>query len=128
MKSPSNSNHFYSRSRVLLGLLVVLLIGCVLLASFGAISKTFAARAGSPQAGHGYFLSGSLPKTVSSNLVALRLDRARKSLSGHVIPAAASSETLVQSGRLAVEIGSHLGHRAAMYLMLLLRLLIPTSL
>src|SRR5205814_10484535 len=50
MKSFSNSNRFHSKSRVLLGLLAVLLIGCVLLAGFGAISKTFAARAGSPHA------------------------------------------------------------------------------
>src|SRR5262245_48218187 len=49
MKSPSNPNRFHSKSRVLLGLLAVLLIGCVSLAGFGTISKTFAARVGSPQ-------------------------------------------------------------------------------
>src|SRR4051794_3647928 len=50
MKSTSNSNRFYSKSRLLLGFLVVLLSGCVLLAGLGAISKAFAARIGSPQA------------------------------------------------------------------------------
>jgi hypothetical protein len=50
MKSTSSSNRFYSNSRLLLGFLVVLLTGCVLLAGFGAISKTFAARIASPQA------------------------------------------------------------------------------
>ena len=76
MKSPSNSNHFYSTSRVLLGLLVVLLIGCVLLASFGAISKTFAARAGSPQAVLSTSSAVSSKNGVSFNPgSALRLDR-----------------------------------------------------
>src|SRR5256714_10278857 len=50
MKSTFNSNRFYSNSRLLLGFLVVLLSGCVLLAGFGAISKTFAARISSPRA------------------------------------------------------------------------------
>ena len=50
MKSTSNSNRFYSKSRLLLGFLIVLLSGFVLLAGFGAISKTFAARIASPQA------------------------------------------------------------------------------
>jgi photosystem II stability/assembly factor-like uncharacterized protein len=49
MKSTSNSNRFYSKSRLLLGFLIVLLSGFVLLAGFGAISKTFAARIASPQ-------------------------------------------------------------------------------
>src|SRR5207248_5852794 len=50
MKTPSNSNRFYSNSRLLIGFLVVLLSGCVLLAGFGAISKTFAVRISSPRA------------------------------------------------------------------------------
>ena len=50
MKSTSNSNRFYSNSRLLIGFLVVLLSGCVLLAGFGAISKTFAVRISSPRA------------------------------------------------------------------------------
>ena len=50
MKSSSNSNRFYSNSRLLVGFLVLLLSGCVLLAGFGAISKTFAARSSSPRA------------------------------------------------------------------------------
>lgn len=51
MKSASKSNRFYSKSRLLLGLLVVLLSGYILLAGFGAISKAFAARTASPQTG-----------------------------------------------------------------------------
>src|SRR5438046_1543960 len=50
MISTSNSNRFYSNSRLLIGFLVVLLSGCVLLAGFGAISKTFAVRISSPRA------------------------------------------------------------------------------
>lgn len=50
MKSPSTPNCFNSNSRLLLGFLGVLLSGCVLLAGFGVISKTFAARIGSPHA------------------------------------------------------------------------------
>ena len=53
MKNSSNSNYFYSKTRLLLGFLGVLLSGCVLLAGVGALSKTFAARIGSPQAGTG---------------------------------------------------------------------------
>ena len=50
MKSASSSNRFNSNSRLLLGFLGVLLSGCVLLVGLGAISKTFAARIGSPHA------------------------------------------------------------------------------
>src|SRR3989440_170145 len=50
MKSTSNSNRFNSNSRLLLAFLGVLLSTCVLLAGLGTISKTFAARIGSPQA------------------------------------------------------------------------------
>ena len=49
MKKASNSQRIYSNSRLLLGFIVVLLSGCVLLVGLGAISKTFAARIGSPQ-------------------------------------------------------------------------------
>ena len=49
MKSTSNSNRFNSNSRLLLGFLGLLLSGCVVLAGLGAMSKTFAARIGSPQ-------------------------------------------------------------------------------
>src|SRR5215471_9300380 len=49
MKSASNFNHFYSTSRLLLGSIIVLLSGCILLVSFGALSKTYAARIGSPR-------------------------------------------------------------------------------
>ena len=51
MKNSSNSNYFHSKTRLLLGFLGVLLCGFVLLAGIGALSKTFAARIGSPQAG-----------------------------------------------------------------------------
>src|SRR6266700_1239070 len=50
MKTASNSNRFNSNSRLLLGFLGLLLSSCVLLAGLGAISKTFAARIGSPHA------------------------------------------------------------------------------
>ena len=49
MKNASDFNRIYSNSRLLLGFIVVLLSGCVLLVSLGAISKTFAARIGFPQ-------------------------------------------------------------------------------
>ena len=42
-----NCNRFYSKSRVLLGFLLVLLSACLLLLGFGGISKAFAARVGS---------------------------------------------------------------------------------
>ena len=45
-----NCNRFYSKSRVLLGFLLVLLSACVLLIGFGGISKAFAARVGSARA------------------------------------------------------------------------------
>ena len=50
MKSTSSFNRFCSNSRLSIGLLVALLGGCVLLVCLAAISKTFAARIGSPQA------------------------------------------------------------------------------
>ena len=53
MKSASDSNRLYSKSRLLCGFLVVLLSGCVLVASLGTISKTFAARIGSSQSVQG---------------------------------------------------------------------------
>jgi len=49
MKSASNSNCFYSKFRLLLGLVVGLLSGLLLLASIGSMSSTFAARTASPQ-------------------------------------------------------------------------------
>src|SRR4051812_18653432 len=64
MKSLSNPKSFYSKPRVLVASLAVLVTGCVLLAGFGAISKTLAARIGSPTP----VLSTSSP--VSSNKLA----------------------------------------------------------
>jgi photosystem II stability/assembly factor-like uncharacterized protein len=52
MKTASNSNYLYSRLRLLFGLLIVLLSGCVILAASGGISKTFAARINSAQTGN----------------------------------------------------------------------------
>jgi photosystem II stability/assembly factor-like uncharacterized protein len=66
MKTASSSNRFNSNSRLLLGLLGLLLSGCVVLAGVGALSKTFAARIGSPQAGTG------ISSAQSSNLDASR--------------------------------------------------------
>src|SRR6516225_11006988 len=51
MKNPSNSNCFYSKSRLLLGWVIILLSVLLLLASNGSMSSTFAARLGSPKAG-----------------------------------------------------------------------------
>src|SRR5262245_48616641 len=67
MKIASNSNHFSSKSRVLLGFLAVLLIGGVLLAGFGAVSKAFAARNGSPQAKPRTSPAPSYKSDVASN-------------------------------------------------------------
>src|SRR5206468_3167475 len=65
MKSTSNSNRFNSNSRLLLGFLGVLLSTCVMLAGLGAISKTFAARIGSPHA-----VRSTSPALSSKNEVA----------------------------------------------------------
>src|SRR5262249_40616411 len=59
MKSASNSNRFYSKSRLLLWFLVVLLTGCVLAAGFGAITRSFAARIASPHATKSDLISNS---------------------------------------------------------------------
>jgi len=75
MKSTSSPNHFNSNSRLLLGFLGLLLSGCVLLAGLGAMSKTFAARIGSPHAVPSTSLALSSKKDVASNLgPAHRLD------------------------------------------------------
>jgi photosystem II stability/assembly factor-like uncharacterized protein len=68
MKSNSSSNRFYSNSRLLLGFLVVLITGCVLLAGLGAMSKTFAARIGSPHAVPRTSLALSSKNDVASHL------------------------------------------------------------
>ena len=39
MKSASNFNRFYSKSRLLLGFLIVLFSGCLVLAGLGAKAK-----------------------------------------------------------------------------------------
>ena len=67
MKNASNSNCFYSKSRLLLGFLIVLLGGCVLLAGFGTTSKTFAARVASPQRIPGNSSSLTSQSDVTSN-------------------------------------------------------------
>ena len=75
MKTASSSNRFNSKSRLLLGFLGVLLSGGVLLASLGAISKTFAARIISPHAAPSTSLAQSSKDDVASNLgPAHRLD------------------------------------------------------
>src|SRR6476646_3943978 len=67
MKSTSSSNRFNSNSRLLLGFLGLLLSGCVLLAGLGVISKTFAARIGSPHAVPSASLALSSKNDVASN-------------------------------------------------------------
>ena len=67
MKTAPNSNRFNSNSRLLLGFLGVLLSGCVLLAGLGAMSKTFAARIGSPHAVPSNSLALSSKNDVASN-------------------------------------------------------------
>jgi photosystem II stability/assembly factor-like uncharacterized protein len=83
MKSTSSPNHFNSNSRLLLGFLGLLLSGCVLLAGLGAMSKTFAARIGSPHAVPSTSLALSSKKDVASNLgPAHRLDEQGNRASG----------------------------------------------
>src|SRR6266568_3576677 len=67
MKSTSNSNRFNSNSRLLLGFLGLLLSTCVLLAGLSAISKTFAARIGSPHAVRSTSAALSSKNEVASN-------------------------------------------------------------
>ena len=67
MKNTSSSNRFNSNSRLLLGFLGLLLSGCVLLAGLGAMSKTFAARIGSPHAGPSASLALSSKNDVASS-------------------------------------------------------------
>src|SRR3954454_696155 len=67
MKSPSHFSRFHPKFRLLLSLLAVLLTGCVLLAGFGAISKSFAARAGSPPTALSFSSAGSAKTVIASN-------------------------------------------------------------
>src|SRR6266850_4714776 len=83
MKSTSSPNHFDSNFRLLLGFLGLLLSGCVLLAGLGAMSKTFAARIGSPHAVPSTSLALSSKKDVAFNLgPAHRLDEQGNRASG----------------------------------------------
>ena len=79
MKSPSIPNRFNSNSRLLLGFLGVLLSGCVLLAGLGAISKTFAARIGSPHA-ESSNPQRCLLKTMSASNLARHTDSTSKEI------------------------------------------------
>ena len=72
MKSASNSNCFYSKFRLLLGLVVMLLSGVLLLASIGSMSSTFAARIGSSQAGQSNSLAVPSSNHFGSNLESVR--------------------------------------------------------
>ena len=73
MKNASSPNRVCSNSRLLLGFLVILVSGCALLAGFGAISKSFAARIGSPQA-----VPSTSPALCSKNNVASNAGLARR--------------------------------------------------
>lgn len=75
MKSCSNSNRFYSKSRLLLSLLLVLLSGCVLLAVLGTGSKTFAAPNALPLAGQRTSVALSSKNDLVSAAPAHRLDQ-----------------------------------------------------
>lgn len=76
MKSTSNSNRFYSRSRLLLGFLIVLLGGFIMVAGLGTTSKTFAARIVAPQALPGISSVQSSKDAVAPNAgPAQRLDQ-----------------------------------------------------
>ena len=75
MKSCSNSNRFYSKSRLLLSLLLVLLSGCVLLAVLGTESKTFAAPNALPLAGQRTSVELSSKNDLVSAAPAHRLDQ-----------------------------------------------------
>jgi photosystem II stability/assembly factor-like uncharacterized protein len=72
MKNPSNSNCFYSKSRLLLGLVIILVSGLLLLASSGSMSSTFAARLGSPKAGQSNWSAVPSGKNFASNLESVR--------------------------------------------------------
>src|SRR5918996_978255 len=74
MNNTSNSNRFNSNSRLLLGFLGVLLSGCVLLTGLGGMSKTFAARISSPQAGLSTAAFSSKNHVASNRSPAHRLD------------------------------------------------------
>jgi len=74
MKKIPNSNRFCSRSRLVLGLLVMLLGGGVLLLGLTAMSKTFAARIGSPQTEPSSQAFSSKNDRVTNSGPARRLD------------------------------------------------------
>ena len=73
MKKIPNSNRFYSSSRFVVGLLVMLLAG-VLLLGLTAMSKTFAARIGSPQDGPNSHVLSSKNNPVSNSGAVRRAD------------------------------------------------------
>src|SRR5262245_60064982 len=72
MNNASNSNRFYSKFRLLLGLVVMLLSGFLLLASIGSMSSTFAARLGSRQAGQSNSSAGPSSNHFESKLESVR--------------------------------------------------------
>ena len=127
MKNASSPNRVCSNSRLLLGFLVILLSGCALLAGFGAISKSFAARIGSPQA-YRVLPQRCVLKTMSHPMLAWHGESTSKEI-GYLAchSCRCTGETFVQSDPLGVEIGPRLDRRAATYSMLLFRLLIPIS-
>ena len=126
MKNTSSANRFNSNSRLLLGFLGLLLSGCVLLASLGAMSKTFAARIGSPHAGPSASLALSSKNDVASSPgPAHRLDEQGNRPAG-MYSCRCTREALVRSGLLEMEIGSRWDRRAAMYSMLQPRPWMPT--
>jgi hypothetical protein len=93
----------------------VLLSACFLLAGLGAISKTFAARIGSPHPLPSTSSALSL-KTVSHPILARHADSTSKEISpGASHSCRGTRETLVQTGPREMEIGPRLDRPAAMY-------------
>ena len=126
MKSPSIPNRFNSNSRLLLGFLGVLLSGCVLLACLGAISKTFAARIGSPNAESSTQALSSENDPPSKSGPVRRLDEQGNRPSATLfVPL--NLRNLAQSDRLEMELGLHSDRRAEMCSMLLFRPLLQVS-
>jgi hypothetical protein len=127
MKRLPSSKHFCSNSLLLLGSLVVLVGACVLLVSLTAISKTFAARIASAQAGSSTSSLSSKNDPEFNFGPASRLDEQGNRPNGTpFLPA--QPHKLALSDRLEMEPGRHSGRRAAMSSMPLFRPLLQASL
>ena len=126
MKKIPNPNRFYSSSHLLLSFLAVLLGGGVLLLGLTAISKTFAARIGSPQAEPSSQAVSSKNDPVTNSGPAHRLDEQGNRPATRF--AAARAQTSPSPTGLEMEPGPRSDRRAATCSMLLFRPLLQVSL